>query len=127
MPRTPRTSAERKRAERVGRRAEGFVALYLRLTGHSILARNYRCRSGEIDIIARRWRTIVFIEVKQRSRAAHAVEPVTARSERRIMDASEVWMNTNPIHIGSATDIRYDIVTLVGWRVGHLKNAFRGW
>ncbi|MGB6231594.1 MAG: YraN family protein [Litorimonas sp.] len=119
---------DREAAERAGRRAEGLVALYLVLTGHRILARRYRCPSGEIDLIARRGRAIVFIEVKQRARAAHAVDPVTARSEERILRAGETWLNRHPDYIDRDFAVRYDLVTVIGrWRLHHLRDAFRGW
>ena len=118
----------RQAAERAGRRAETLVAWWLRLTGHTVRARRFRCREGEIDIIATRGRSLRFIEVKQRARAEHAVDTVSASSERRILAASEAWMLRNPIIAARARDIRHDVVTVVGrWRISTLKDAFRGW
>ena len=118
----------RQAAERAGRRAEGLVALYLQLTGHRILARRFRTPSGEIDLIARRGRTLVFVEVKQRSRADHAVDPVTARSEERIIRAGETYLSRHPRYVEAGYALRYDVVVVTGrWRISHLRGAFRGW
>ena len=62
----------RRRAERGGRRAEALAALWLRLKGWTILARRVRTPVGEVDLIARRGRTIAFVEVKARASAADA-------------------------------------------------------
>ena len=64
----------RRKAHRSGHAAERLAVLYLRLTGWRILARRFLVKGGEIDIVARRGRTIAFVEVKRRrmSRAARA-------------------------------------------------------
>ncbi len=69
-------------AERGGRRAETIAAWWLRLHGWSILAMRARVRGGEVDIVARRGRTIAFIEVKARSTeiaAGFAIDPYHLR------------------------------------------------
>jgi len=119
---------QKQRAERAGRRAERLVALYLRLTGHRILAHRFKTRSGEIDLIARRRKTLIFIEVKQRARAEHAVDPVTARSEERIIRAGEIFLSRNPRYVEEAFALRYDVVLVTGiWRIRHQTDVFRGW
>ena len=59
----------RQEAERRGRKGEGFAALWLRLQGWKIVARRVKTPRGEIDLIARRGRTLAFIEVKWRATA----------------------------------------------------------
>lgn len=119
---------QKQRAERAGRRAERLVALYLRLTGHRILAQRFKTRSGEIDLIARRGKALIFIEVKQRARAEHAIDPVTARSEERIIRAGEVFLSRNPRYVEEAFALRYDVVIVTGiWRIRHQTDVFRGW
>ena len=104
------------------------MAWRLRLSGHAVLAERFRCREGEIDIVAKRGRTLRFIEVKQRQKAEQAVEPVTARSEARILRASEVWMARHPRIMERCRELRYDIVTVTGrGRVHTHRDAFRGW
>jgi len=69
------SSVEKKRGyEKMGRRAERLAALYLLLKGYRILARNYRTKSGEIDIVARKRRVVIAVEVKQRLTLAAAHE-----------------------------------------------------
>ena len=121
-------SASRQQAEKRGRRAETYAALYLRLIGHRILAQRFRCKAGEIDLIARRGRTLLFIEVKQRSREAHARDMVSYESEQRIQDAAEIWLNAHPGFLDQTYDFRYDIITVIGrWRLRHERDVFRGW
>jgi putative endonuclease len=72
--------AASSRAE-AGRRAEALAAAFLAARGHAIVERNFRCRRGEIDIIARDGATLVFVEVRLRSRrdfggAAASITPV---------------------------------------------------
>lgn len=127
-----RTTRHRQRAEKAGRRAELFVGLWLILTGYRILAHRFRARTGEIDLIALAppWqkRTIVFIEVKQRRNEAQAIETVTAASERRIVETSEVWLSKRPHFQNKSYRLRFDVITVIGrWRIRHLKDAFRGW
>ena len=73
---------------------EERAALYLRLHGYRILERNFRCRQGEIDIIARRGDVVAFVEVKQRKNADYgeAREFVTFSKQRRIIRAAELWL-----------------------------------
>lgn len=121
-------SGKRQRAERAGRRAETLVSLYLRLTGHRILARRYKTRSGEIDIAAQRGRTLIFVEVKQRARADHAIDPVTAQSEERIIRAGEHFLSRHPYYVEAGYGLRYDVILVIGrWRIRHQRDMFRGW
>ena len=88
--------ADRRLAERRGRRAETLAAWYLRLKGYRILARRYRTPVGEIDLIARRGRLVAFVEVKQRPSDAEGAEAITATSRRRIARAASAWLAAHP-------------------------------
>ncbi|MGJ8558789.1 MAG: YraN family protein [Litorimonas sp.] len=124
----PRSQKARQRAEKAGRRAETWVAAYLIVTGHRILARRFKTGSGEIDLIAQRGKTIVFIEVKQRAKAEHTIDPVTARSEERIIRAGEIFLSRHPGFVDQGHALRYDIVIVTGrWRITHRRDVFRGW
>jgi putative endonuclease len=119
---------KRRKAEKAGRRAEIWVALYLILTGHRILAKRYKTRSGEIDLIARSGKTILFVEVKQRAKPEHAIDPVTARSEERIIRSGEIFMSRHPVYVDQGYALRYDMAFVTGhWRITYSRNAFRGW
>jgi putative endonuclease len=116
----------RKSAERAGRRAETLAALWLRLKGYRIVAQRYRTRVGEIDLVARRAGCLAIIEVKQRARGGGADTAVGPRSERRIAAAAEIFLARRPDLAGRP--VRYDIVTVEGWRLRHIRDAFRpGW
>ena len=85
--------------------------------------RRFRTPAGEIDLIARRGRTIVFVEVKQRGDDASAIAAVTAETRRRIARAAAVWVSRHPL--AAAFDQRFDvIVALPGRLPRHLAAVF---
>jgi putative endonuclease len=100
--------------------------------GYAILVRNYRCRAGELDIVARRGADVVFVEVKTRGSRAIAppAEQVDARKRTRMVRAARNYLAHCP---GRDPGCRFDVVEVVagGGRVKvvrHLKDAFRpGW
>lgn len=107
-----------------GRFAEARCALGLRLKGYRILARRHRSRVGEIDIIARRGRTVAFIEVKARQSLEDALESVSARQRSRIRNAAELFLANRP-HLAQL-DARFDVMLVAGWRwPRHLIDAWR--
>lgn len=118
----PATSA-RQHAEKTGRRAETFASFYLALSGFHILERRYKTRSGEIDLIAKRKDTIIFVEVKARPTVDLAVEAVTPRARRRIEHAGHTFLLRNPKFADYG--VRYDIVAVTGWRVRRIPDAWR--
>ena len=79
----PMTPAKQK-AWRLGQFAETLAVWQLRAKGYRILTRRFRCRPGEIDIIARRGNVLVFVEVKARRNAATAAESISSRQISRI-------------------------------------------
>ena len=116
--------AERRRAaEAGGRRAETLAALFLRLKGYRVLMVRAKTPVGEIDIVARRGKTIVFIEVKQRrsaDRQWHALESVNVA---RIQRAAQFLLMKNRAWQGA--DLRFDVIFLAPRRwPRHLINAF---
>ena len=116
--------ADRKRAERRGRRAETLAALWLTLKGYTILARRVRNNAGEVDLIARRKNLIAFIEVKARKTHVLALEAVTATAKRRIARAAEIWM-ARRANLANC-DWRFDIITLTPRSLPkHVKDAWR--
>jgi putative endonuclease len=87
---------ERVAAFRLGLSAESRAAMILIAKGYRIVARRWKTPFGEIDIVARRRRTLVFVEVKARAQADDAAEAVTERGKRRIVAAAELWLAHNP-------------------------------
>ena len=122
------SSVEKKRGyEKMGRRAERLAALYLLLKGYRILARNYRTKSGEIDIVARKRRVIIAVEVKQRLTLDAAHESISANSERRIANALEQFVAARKAY--HQDGMRCDAIFFIGAapsfrRVLHIIDAF---
>jgi putative endonuclease len=94
---TPAERAKRRRgAHLFGLKAESIAALLLRLKGYRILARRFVVSGGEIDLIARRGRSIAFVEVKARADIEIEAISITAMKRRRIARAARVWLARNP-------------------------------
>lgn len=119
----PGLDAERRAAFRLGLSAESRASLLLLAKGYRIVARRWRSPLGEVDIVARRGRLLIFVEVKARARLDDAAESVTPRQRRRIAAAAEVWLGAHPND--AACDIRFDAVLVAPRRLPlHLPNAF---
>jgi putative endonuclease len=113
----------RRAAERGGRRAETIAALLLRAKLYRILARRYRTPAGEIDIVAKRGRAIVFVEVKNRPDEASGHDAVTPRSRSRIARAAHLWLAKNPWAAGH--HLRIDLVIVMAGRLPrHVVHVF---
>lgn len=112
----------------LGRRGEAVAGRYLCDSGMVVLSRNWRCRDGELDLVAVDGRCLVVCEVKTRSGTAfgHPAEAVTPAKARRIRGLAAAWRSAHDIG-GCAT--RFDIVSVL-WppggrpRVAHLRGAF---
>jgi len=118
-----RASANRVRAERSGRRAELIATIFLFCKGYAIVARRLRFSAGEIDIAAKRGRLYVIVEVKARRAFEDAVFAVGDRARRRIERAAHAFVSTRKD--AAACGLRYDIVAVKGWRVRHIRDAWR--
>jgi putative endonuclease len=111
-------------AWRAGRRGEALAVWRLRLAGWRILARDWRSPVGEIDIVARRGRTVLFVEVKARAAAAVAGEAIGARQRGRIAQAAALFLARHPALAGC--DARFDAMLVAPWRWPvHLRDAWR--
>ena len=110
-------------AFRLGLSAESRAAILLIAKGYRIVARRWKTPLGEIDIVARRHRILVFVEVKARERADDAAEAVTERTKRRIIAAAELWLAHHPDD--AQRDIRFDVILVApGSMPQHIANAF---
>lgn len=121
-----RQAAKRKRQRAYfrGRVAELMAAFCLRLKGYHIVARDYRKPFGEIDIIARRGRLLVAVEVKSRQTRDAALLAVSSKQRRRIRNALEAFVTEKPKF--RDFDMRFDVVTVVSffrWPE-HLESAW---
>lgn len=87
--------SERRARYRAGLRAERLAALYLRVCGYRIIGRRFKCPVGEIDLIARRFGHVAFIEVKRRANIEEAAFSIGAHQRRRIGRAAAFWLAQN--------------------------------
>jgi putative endonuclease len=86
----------KRQSDKMGRRAEIWAAVALRLKGYQILRRNYRVPVGEIDLIVRRGKTLAFIEVKYRAQVRAAQAAVGVTQWQRIERAASTFVGTHP-------------------------------
>jgi putative endonuclease len=114
---------ERQVAFRLGLSAEIRAAAFMLAKGFRIVARRWRSPVGEIDLVVRRGRLLVFVEVKARARLDEAAEAVSERQQRRIVAAARAWLARHPKDC--SRDIRFDAVLVAPWRLPlHIPAAF---
>jgi putative endonuclease len=102
---------ERIRGPRAGVEGEDLACRHLAAQGYAILARNFRCRSGEVDVIARDGTVTVFVEVKHRRGSAHGAghESVTFGKRRRIVRAARIFASARGL---SESPLRFDVISI---------------
>jgi putative endonuclease len=114
----------RRQAEKRGRFAEGIAAVWLQLHGWRILARRARVRGGEVDLIARRGRTLAFVEVKARADDTAAGMALDQYRLRRVAVAAE---RLAPRYLRDGDDLRIDAMFILPRRLPrHLPNVWQG-
>ena len=115
-------AAENKR--KLGARYEEKAAEYLQNRGYFILCRNFRCRQGEIDLIARQGGDLVFIEVKYRGGGGNGLpqEAVTRGKQRTICRTADYYRMSHGY--GEDTSCRFDVVAILGEEITLYQNAF---
>ena len=106
---------------------EAYTAAYLRRQGYAIVASQFRCRMGEIDLIARKDGVLCFVEVKTRSQGAIAdpAEFVDQYKQERIIQTAKLFLAQNP----TEKQPRFDVIEVFLQKDGtksikHLENAF---
>lgn len=95
-------------AKALGNRGEAEVARYLRKKGYTLLASQWRCRFGELDLVARdRKGTICFVEVKLRTGTAYGLprEAVDRRKQERLRTAAALYLSTHEIDAPARFDV----------------------
>ena len=125
MPPSPSKPKSRARIEAYlgGHRGETLAAWFLRLKLYRVVQRRYKTPVGEIDLIAERFGTTVFVEVKARSKAVVEAEALQAVNRSRSARAAHYWLARHP---GKAeTNLRFDVIFLAPGRwPRHVINAF---
>lgn len=114
----------RHAAEKRGRAGEAVAAWWLRLRGWRILDRRVRTALGEVDLIARRGRMLIFVEVKTRATAAELDLAIDLRRLARVAAAAEIL---SARHIRPGDDVRIDVILIAPRRLPrHIANAWHG-
>jgi putative endonuclease len=115
---------KRRRAEQGGRRAERLAAWWLQLKGWKILGRRVRLPVGEVDLVARRGRTLAFVEVKARASVEEAGLALDEWRLRRVAAAAEALAHR---YAREGDDIRLDAIFIVPRRLPrHMTNIWHG-
>lgn len=111
-----------KKAEGLAKETE--AANYLLEQGYQILSRNFRCRLGEIDIIARNDGYLVFVEVKYRTNMEMGFpeEAITSLKQRRITNTAKYYLLVN--RLPESTPCRFDVIVMLKNEIRLIKHAF---
>ena len=109
-----------------GQQAEALAAAHLQQQGLKLLSTNYRCRFGEIDLIMRDGKTLVFVEVRMRSNPhfGTATDSITARKQHKLLLTAQHYLQQH-----GEQPCRFDAVVMseiTGQHIDWLKNAFDG-
>jgi putative endonuclease len=112
--------------QRLGREAEAAALAFLRAKGLELVASNYRCRGGELDLVMHDGDTLVFVEVRYRSRGDYGgpIESIDRRKRRRLVTAARHFLQR---HRWSERPCRFDVIGVVpqpGAPIEWLADAF---
>ena len=107
----------------LGTSGEDAAAAWYESKGYEVVARNWRCRDGELDLVVRDGRTYVFCEVKKRTTDAFGVpaEAVTHAKRTRIRHLAARWLSEAS---SPAREIRFDVVAILGDELEVIEGAF---
>jgi putative endonuclease len=109
--------------QRLGTAGEERAARWYQEAGYEVVARNWHCRDGELDLVVCDGRTLVFCEVKTRSstRFGLPAEAVTPAKQRRIRGLAAQFLRQ---HDGGGRSLRFDVVAVLGDHIQVLEAAF---
>lgn len=114
----------RQAAEKRGRRAEWLACLWLRLHGWRIIGHRLRTRVGEVDIVARRGRLVIFVEVKARASQTNLDMAIDIPRLKRVAAATNLLTSR---FVGPDDDCRIDVILITPWRwPHHIENVWIG-
>ena len=111
-------------SRQLGIDGEDLAAAWYVAQGYEVVARNWRCREGELDLIVRAGRTFVFCEVKTRTSDAFGapVEAVNSDKQQRLRRLAARWLEDDaPLR---PTEIRFDVASVMGGEIDVLQGAF---
>ena len=106
-----------------GQAGEDQAAAWYRARGYTVLARNWRCREGELDLVVSRGRTLVFVEVKNRrtDRFGLPAEAITLKKQRRIRGLAHRYLETTGARPRA---LRFDVVSILAGELEVITSAF---
>jgi putative endonuclease len=111
-------------AEKLGRRGETIAAWFLRLKGWRVVAMRVKTPRGDVDLIARRGKTIAFVEVKARANVRDLATAIDAYRLRRVAAAAEILL---PKYGKECENMQIDVIMVAPWRwPNHLPNVWHG-
>ncbi len=117
------TTNKRIEGYKKGRRAEWFCAIVLFFKGYRLLKNRFKTPVGEIDLVVKKGKNLVFVEVKARNSYREGVEAVTLKSQKRIRRAGEYFLMKNPKYMNFL--IRFDVMVVNKNTLPyHIKNAW---
>jgi len=108
---------------RLGAHGEARAAAWYEAEGYEVLARNWRCVRGELDLVVRRGDTVAFCEVKTRTSTAFGApfEAVTVTKQRRIRRLAVEWLRESGVR---AAELRFDVASVTPAGVEVIEAAF---
>ena len=121
-----------QRRQALGQAGEDLAADHLESKGYLLLARRFRTRLGEIDLVARIGATVVFVEVKTRTGTGFGrpEEAVGFAKQAKLARMAGIFLASQPTLAADGTSCRFDVISIL-WREGsapvleHLEDAFR--
>jgi putative endonuclease len=107
----------------LGVSGEDLAAQWYEANGYEVVVRNWRCRDGELDLVVRRQRTIVFCEVKARSSDAFGlpIEAITHAKRQKLRVLAAKWIDESPVR---PKEIRFDVVSVLRGEIEVFEGAF---
>jgi putative endonuclease len=118
-----RRSDRARRSGRIGLRSEWLAIAWLSIKGYRLLARRFGGKGGEIDLIMRRGRSVIFVEVKRRGMMEEALVSITPNKRRLVAARVRQWLARNPWAMDHV--LRVDAVFIAPWRLPqHLAGVF---
>lgn len=115
----------RTRAQHTGDAAERRARVHLEAAGHAVLATNYHCRGGELDLVTLDGEQLVFVEVRARADTDYGRPEATVdwRKRKRLLRAARHFLGHNPAHARRVA--RFDVVAVTGEELHWIRDAFR--
>lgn len=114
---------EKQNKKAVGKAYEALATAYLINKGYEIVVNNYRCKMGEIDIIAKDQETLVFVEVKYRKTTTFGSpgEAVNYPKRQKIIGVARWYLRQ---HYQTEVNCRFDVIEILDKQLSHIEAAF---